>query len=107
MTPSEAYELILQESVNGIAYLSRMGNYGTPERFHQIIDAINLLQKELRGRTEVSREWFAALFVLGNQIDGNVAGAIDKGLSVPDWLLGDGIASLNEALYAIFEDHNA
>lgn len=104
MTPNEAQNLILQESREGIAHSSRMGDFGTPERFHQILGAISILQEELRGRAEVNRELFAALFVLGNQVEGNASGAVAKGLNVPDWLWGDGLAQLNEALYGIFED---
>jgi len=81
-----------------------MGDYGTRERFHLLINAINVLKEQLRGRAEVDRELFAALFVLGNQVNGNAGGALSKGLKVPDWLLDEGIAILNEALYSIFED---
>jgi len=53
----------------------------------------------------VDRELFAALFGLGNQIEGNLNGAVDKGVKPPDWLLDEGIVTLNESFYAIFEDH--
>lgn len=92
MTPNEARNLILHESREVIAYTSRMGDFGTPERFHQILGAISILQEELRGRAEVNRELFTALFVLGNQVEGNTSGAVTKGISVPDWLWGDGLA---------------
>ncbi len=108
MTPNEAQDLILTESREGIAYSSRMGDYGTPERFRQLIDAIHVLQKEWRGRAEVNRELLAALFVLGDQINGNAYGAVAKGLNSPDWLWKEeGLALLSEALYGIFEDHEA
>jgi hypothetical protein len=104
MTPDEAQNIIFHESREGIAHSSRMGDFGTPERFQQIIAAINILHDKLRGRAEVNRELFAALFALGNQVEGNASGAFAKGLHVPDWLWGDGLALLNEALYKIFED---
>lgn len=107
MTPIEAQHLIHQESREGLTYSSRMGDFGTPERFRQIIEAIQVLQRDLRGRKEVNRELFAALFALGNQVEGNAYGAVARRISVPDWLWGDGIARLNEALYGIFEDHEA
>jgi len=105
MTIEEARRIILAESMEGIAYTSRMGEYGTKERFSQLIEAINTLGTELAGQKNVERELFAALFVLGNQVEGNVHGALAKGLAVPDWLQEDGLAQLNEALNGIFEDH--
>ena len=63
-----------------------IGFRGVTQYRHQIIGAINVLQKELRGRTEVNRELFAALFVLGNQVEGNASGAVAKGINVPDWV---------------------
>ncbi len=56
----------------------------------------------------MNRELLAALFVLGDQINGNAYGAVAKGLNSPDWLWKEeGLALLSEALYGIFEDHEA
>jgi hypothetical protein len=108
MTPNEARDLILAESREGIAYSSRIGDYGTPERFRRLIEAIHVLQKEWRGRAEVNRGLCAALFVLGDQVNGNAHGAAAKGLKSPEWLWKEeGLALLSEALYRIFEDHEA
>jgi len=105
MTPNEATRLILKESEDGIAYTSRMGNYSTQENFDKLIEAIKIMSTELRDRKQVDRKLFAALFCIGNQVEGNVHGALAKDIPVPDWLFDEGIIALNEALYEIFEDH--
>jgi hypothetical protein len=106
MNPDEARKIILRESREGIAYTSRMGDYSTKDHFYEVIDAIRVLNCSLRGKQEIERELFAALFVLGNQVEGNLHGALAKGIPVPEWLWDEGIVALNEALYAIFEDYD-
>lgn len=104
MNPTEAYALILKESEEGIAYTSRMGDYSSKENFYRMIEAIGILTEDLRGQENVDRKLFGALFVIGNQVEGNLHGALAKGICVPDWLWDEGIVALNESLYAIFED---
>ncbi len=105
MTPIEAKEIIIRESKEGIAYTSRMGDYSSREHFYKVIEAIGVLNVELRGQKKVDRDLFAALFVIGNQVEGNMHGALAKNLPLPDWLWDEGIVALNDALYGIFEDY--
>ena len=105
MNLTDARSLIIKESLEGIAYTSRMGDYSTPENFNNLLEAINTIAASIGGEKMVDRELFCALFVIGNQIEGNACGTISKEIDVPEWLLDHGIVELNEALYAIFEDH--
>lgn len=102
MSPTEAYDLVVKESEEGIAYTSRMGDYSTKEHFYKIIDAINILAKELQGKENIDRKLASALFVIGNQVEGNMHGALAKNIKIPEWLWDEGIVALNEALYEIF-----
>ena len=104
MSPKEAYEIVVKECEDGIAYSSRMGDYGSKERFYEMIDAIHVLREDLRDRKTVDRKLFSSLFIIGNQVEGSVHGALAKNIEVPEWLWDEGIVALNEALWGVFED---
>jgi len=103
MTPEEAKKRIHHEASDGIAYSSRMGDYSDEDNFSLLIEAIQTISNSLKGQETVERSLFSALFVIGNQVEGNVHGALSKGLTVPEWLWDKGIVDLNEALYEVFE----
>ena len=105
MTPEEARQKIIKEATEGIAYGSRMGDYGSKESFYELITAIRTIRDDLKGVELVDRELFAHLFTIGNQVEGNVHGALAKGLKVPDWLWDEGLVDLIEALYEVFGDY--
>lgn len=106
MNAEEARALILRESTEGIAYSSRWGKYPDRAHFSQIIEAIQILHRNNRGQKQVDRELVAALFVIGDQVQGNLDGAISKNIEIPAWFQEEGIVELTSALYAIFEDHD-
>ena len=103
MTLEESLAKIEHETNRGIAYGSRMGDYGTKESFAELIKAIGVVRDHIEGQTTVDRRLVGNLFVLGNQVEGNVHGALAKGLSVPEWLWDQGIIDLNQVLYEVFD----
>ena len=106
MNVDEARTLIIDESINGIAYTSRMGEYPDREHFDRIISALRIIHNENKGNEFVDRRLFCALFILGDQVQGNFTGALSKNIKVPGWFRESGIVLLLSALYAIFEDHD-
>ena len=103
MTIEEAKTRVYHEASDGLAYTSRMGDYSSEENFILLLEAIRVITESLRGQDLVDRSLFSSLFVIGNQLEGNVHGALAKGLKVPGWLWDKGIVDLNEALYEVFE----
>ena len=104
MTLDEARSLIEYEALEGIAVSSRHGEYPDRARVEEILEALRTLHRELRGQETLDRKLAACLFILNDQVQGNMAGAQAQGIPVPEEFSGTGFFEINQALYAIFED---
>ena len=104
MTFDEAKALIEYEMLEGVAYTSRFGAYPDRVRVEEILEALRTIHRELRGQSVIDRKLAASLFVINDQIHGNMAGAEAKGIPIPNEFSALGIFEINELMYAIFED---
>ena len=104
MNLTEAKELLFKESMEGVAYTSRFGEYPDKEHGLKIIEALKVIYEELKDEDVIERQLAASLFVLNDQVQGNMAGAKDKGIEVPVEFRDEIYPQINDLLYAIFED---
>lgn len=101
MNFEQAKALIEYESLKGVAYTSRHGHYPDSSRFDEILKALRVIHHELRHQQTIDRKLAAALFVINDQVQGNMAGAHAKGIKI-DFSAEDYV-QINQLLYAIFE----
>ena len=104
MTFAEARALIAHEVTEGVAYTSRFGEYPDRAKVEQILEALRTIHRELRGQTVIDRQLAAHLFILMDQVQGNMNGALLKGIPVPEEFSSAGFFEIDDLLYAIFED---
>ena len=104
MTFEEARTLIEYEVSEGVAYTSRFGEYPERARVEQILEALRTIHRELRGQTVIDRQLASMLFALNDQVQGNMNGAIAKGIPVPEEFSTVSFFEIADLLYAIFED---
>ena len=105
MNFDEAKKIIQYESMDGIAYTSRFGDYPSKAELKKLLEALETVHQHLDGATTIDRSLAASLFVISDQVQGNYNGALDKGISLNSDFDADDLIELNELLYAIFEDH--
>jgi hypothetical protein len=104
MNFAQAKSLIEHESMEGVACTSRHGKYPDRTRVDEILEALRVIHDKLRGETTIDRKLAASLFVINDQVQGNMAGAWAKGIPIPEEFSGESYFEINELLYAIFED---
>lgn len=107
MNYEEARRLVIAESLEGIAYTSRSGHYPSLAEAAPLLSALGVIHESLRGQPTIDRGLAAALFSINDQVQGNMDGALSKGIPVPNEFLKRIYPELNGLLYAIFEDHES
>ncbi|HWQ90232.1 MAG TPA: hypothetical protein VN673_01080 [Clostridia bacterium] len=100
----QARALIEYEASKGIAYTSRYGEYPDRARVSKILEALRVIHQQLRGQLTIDRKLAACLFVINDQVQGNMAGARAKGIPISEEFSNEGYFQINGLLYAIFED---
>jgi hypothetical protein len=104
MTFEEARAIIEFEASEGVVYTSRHGLYPDRARVEEILEALRTIHRELRGQAVIDRKLAACLFIINDQVQGNIAGAEAKGISISDEFCRLSFFEISELLYAIFED---
>lgn len=104
MTFEEATVLMEYEMLEGVAYTSRHGVYPDRARVEEILEALRVIQRELRGQAVIDRKLAACLFVINDQVQGNIAGAKAKGIPISEEFCRLSFFEISDLLYAIFED---
>ena len=69
-----------------------------------MIEALKVIYEDLKDEDVIERQLAASLFVLNDQVQGNMAGAKEKGIEVPVEFSDEIYPQINDLLYAIFED---
>jgi hypothetical protein len=104
MTFEQARALIEHEALAGVAYTSRYGEYPSRGRVGEILEALRTIQRELKGQEVIDRKLAAFLFIINDQVQGNMAGAQAKGIPISEEFSSLSFFEINDLLYAIFED---
>jgi hypothetical protein len=104
MTFEEAKALIENEMLEGVAYTSRFGKYPDRERVEEILGALRTIHCELRGQSVIDRKLAASLFIINDQVHGNMAGAQAKGIPISEEFCTLSVFEITDLMYAIFED---
>jgi hypothetical protein len=102
MNFEQAKALIEHECFKGVAYTSRHGEYPDRARFGEILEALRVIHHELRGHDTIDRKLASALFVISDQVQGNMSGAHEKGIKID--FSYEQFFELNRLISAIFED---
>lgn len=105
MTYEQARDVIIAESLDGIAYTTRFGQYPSAADVANLLRALTVVRDGIRGHDTIERQLAAALFVINDQVQGNMDGALAKGIPVPKDFQESVFPELNGLLYEIFEDH--
>ena len=104
MNLTEAKEVLFKESMEGVAYTSRFGEYPDRSQGLKIIEALRVIYKELKGEEVIDRQLAASLFVINDQVQGNMAAAEANGVKTPEEFSENIFPEINELFCAIFED---
>ena len=106
MSPSEARDLVIRESVGeaGVLVELRMGRDPGPDRMEKLFDAIRVLFDELHEQATMERELAAALHQLDSQIEAQVSSWETRGKTWREALIDDEVPRLALAVESIFAD---
>ena len=104
MTIEEATEIIFIESMEGLAVTTQQGQFPTHGEATPLINALDFVYKQLQNEELMNRRLAASLFVLHDQLQGNMLTAHTKGLKVPDVFSDEVFPKISDLIYAIFED---
>jgi hypothetical protein len=107
MTFEEARAIIEFESSEGVATTSRHGVYPDRARVEEILEALRTIQRELKGQTVIDRKLAASLFVISDQVQGNMDGALARGIPISEEFSTLSFFEMDELILAIFEDWDA
>ena len=99
---NEAKKLILNSGVDLVVGV-RMGDYPSPETLTPILNALKIIFDYYQNSDEIDKELACVLFGLGFHIQGEVDGALSKGICVPEQFLEQGMVSLFLRVESIFE----
>jgi len=100
----QAKALVEYEAYHGIAYTSRHGAYPDRGRVGEISEALRVIHQHLRAQATIDRKLATCLFIINDQVQGNMAGAKAKGIPVSGEFTHESYFQINQLLYAIFED---
>lgn len=87
-----------------MACTSRHGAYPDRARVAEILEALRTIHRELKGQTVLDRRLAASLFTINDQVQGNMGGALAKGIPIPEEFSTLSIFEISDLMYAIFED---
>lgn len=104
MDINEAQAIIESESLEGIAYSTKYGEYPDVKKVKMIVEALKVIHANLKGATSIDRGLASSLFIINDQVQGNMAGALSNGIDVPTIFIEKYFYEINDLLYAIFED---
>jgi len=104
MTFEEARAIIEFEASEGVAYTSRHGVYPDRARVEEILEALRTIHQELKGQTVIERKLAAMLFVISDQVQGNMGGASGRGIPIPEEFSTLSFFEIEDLILAIFED---
>jgi len=104
MTFEQARAIIEFEASEGIVYTSRHGVYPDRARVQEILEALRTIHRELKGQTVIDRKLAALLFVISDQVQGNMGGALERGTPISEEFSTLSFLEIDELILAIFED---
>jgi len=104
MTFEEARAIIEFEASEGIAYTSRHGVYPIRARVEEILEALRTIHRALKGQTVIDRKLAASLFVISDQVQGNMGGALERGIPISEEFSTLSFFEIDDLILAIFED---
>ena len=104
MTFDEARAIIEFEALEGVVYTSRHGVYPDRARVEEILEALRTIHRELKGQTVIDRKLAALLFIISDQVQGNIGGTLEKGIPISEEFCTLSFFEIDELISAIFED---
>ena len=104
MNLTDTTEIIFIESLEGLAVTSREDKYPTKNEAMPLLQALSFIYKHLQDEDIIERKLAASLFVLNDQVQGNMLATKAKGLDIPKEFSDEVFPQINDLIYAIFED---
>ena len=104
MTFEEARAIIEFEASEGVVYTSRHGVYPDRARVEEILEALRVIHRELKGQAVIDRKLAAALFVISDQVQGNMYGALARGIPITEEFRTLSFFEMDGLILGIFED---
>ena len=104
MTYEEARAIIEFEASEGVACTSRHGVYPDRVRVEEILEALRTIHQALKGQTVIDRKLAASLFVISDQVQGNMDGALARGIPITEEFRTLSFFEIDVFILGIFED---
>jgi len=106
VTPEEAVRFVVDEGLGeqGIVVMVRMGDDPGPQRMAKLIEAVQILFRELRNRSQLDRKLVYALFGLAIYVPTNLDPWCRTGRSWRKELVEQEQCQLLESIESIFAD---
>ena len=104
MTFEEAKAIIEFEASEGVAYTSRHGVYPDQVRVAETLEALRTIHRDLKGQTVIDRKLAASLFVISDQVQGNMNGALARGIPITEEFRTLSFFEIDVLILGIFED---
>ena len=104
MTFEEAKAIIEFEASEGVVLTSRHDVYPDRARVEEILDALRTIHRELKGQTVIDRKLAALLFIIIDQVQGNMGGALERGIPISEEFSTLSFFEIDDLILAIFED---
>jgi len=111
MNFEEAIALVTKEALSeedNLITNIRMGNYPSQQRMEQLNTALKIIfnYRSCVNEPSIHNDLAHSLFALAFHIQGEVDGALSKGMSIPDWFLEKHMFVMFLIIESIFTNEN-